>query len=49
MRNARLPWLMNGGRVEPLLLWSSLIVLLYGVAYAVGTFLAWPALAQGAS
>jgi hypothetical protein len=36
---------MNGGRVEPFLWWSSLIVLVYGLAYAVGTFRAWPALA----
>jgi hypothetical protein len=39
----------NGGQVEAFLLWSSLIVLVYGIAYAVGTFLAWPALAQRAS
>lgn len=36
---------MNGGRVGAFLLWSSLIVLVYGITYAVGTFLAWPALA----
>jgi hypothetical protein len=40
---------MNGGRVDAFLLWSSLIVLVYGITYAVGTFLAWPALAKGAS
>jgi hypothetical protein len=37
-----------GGRVDPFLLWSSLIVLLYGITYAVGTFRAWPALADQA-
>ncbi len=30
--------------VTPFLVWSSLIVLVYGIAYAVGTRLAWPAL-----
>jgi hypothetical protein len=37
---------MNGGRVDSFLLWSSLVVLAYGVTYAVGTFRAWPALAR---
>lgn len=37
---------MNGGRVDPFTLWSSLIVLAYGITYAVGTFLAWPVLAE---
>jgi len=36
---------LNGGKVGAFLLWSSLIVLVYGIAYAVGTFRAWPALA----
>jgi hypothetical protein len=36
---------INPGRVDAFMLWSSLIVLVYGIAYAVGTFRAWPALA----
>lgn len=39
----------NGGRVGAFLLWSSLIVLVYGITYAVGTFLAWPALSRAES
>ena len=36
--------------VTPFLVWSSLIVLVYGIAYAVGTWLAWPTLSpKGAS
>lgn len=35
---------MNGGAFEPFVLWSSLIVLVYGIAYAVGTWVAWPEL-----
>ena len=35
---------INPGGVEPFVLWSSLIVLVYGLAYAVGTWRAWPAL-----
>ena len=36
--------------VTPFLVWSSLIVLIYGITYAVGTWLAWPALLpKGAS
>jgi hypothetical protein len=31
--------------VTPFLTWSSLIVLVYGVTYAIGTWLAWPTLA----
>jgi len=34
--------LINGGEVMPFVLWSSLIVLVYGLAYAVGTWTAWP-------
>jgi hypothetical protein len=34
----------NPNAVDSFTLWSSLIVLLYGVAYAVGTWRAWPAL-----
>jgi hypothetical protein len=32
--------------VDGFALWSSLIVLIYGIAYAVGTWKAWPALAK---
>jgi lysylphosphatidylglycerol synthetase-like protein (DUF2156 family) len=39
---------MNGGKVSAFLWWSSLIVLAYGIVYAVGTLRAWPAL-SGAS
>lgn len=35
---------INGANVMPFILWSSLIVLVYGVAYAVGTWVAWPRL-----
>jgi hypothetical protein len=38
---------MNGGKASPFLWWSSLIVLGYGIVYAVGTVRAWPALAEG--
>ncbi|MDZ4363383.1 hypothetical protein [Brevundimonas sp.] len=37
-------FLLNGGAFEPFVLWSSLIVLVYGIAYAVGTWQAWPGL-----
>jgi hypothetical protein len=33
---------VNGADVMPFILWSSLIVLVYGIAYAVGTWTAWP-------
>ena len=36
--------LINRGEVMPFVLWSSLIVLAYGLAYAVGTWTAWPSL-----
>ena len=36
--------LINQGGVQPFILWSSLIVLVYGLAYAVGTWIAWPGL-----
>ena len=36
--------IINRGEVMPFVLWSSLIVLIYGVAYAVGTWIAWPRL-----
>ena len=37
---------MNGGAVPPFMLWSSLIVLVYGLAYAIGTWRAWPELSR---
>ena len=40
---------INGAKVDRFILWSSLIVLVYGIAYAVGTVRAWPALAPEAS
>ncbi len=42
---ALLPALViNRGEVIPFVLWSSLIVLVYGLAYAIGTWVAWPRL-----
>lgn len=38
------PLLARGAPVDAFTLWSSLIVLVYGTAYAVGTWRAWPAL-----
>lgn len=38
----------NPGQVDAFMLWSSLIVLVYGLTYAIGTFRAWPALARTA-
>jgi hypothetical protein len=35
--------------VDAFAFWSSLIVLVYGITYAVGTFRAWPSLARTAS
>jgi hypothetical protein len=35
---------INRGDVMPFILWSSLIVLVYGITYAVGTWKAWPSL-----
>ena len=35
---------VNGANVMPFILWSSLIVLVYGLAYAIGTWTAWPGL-----
>ena len=40
---------INPGGVEPFVLWSSLIVLVYGLAYAAGTWIAWPALSARAA
>lgn len=37
-------YIVNPGGVMPFVLWSSLIVLVYGIAYAVGTWVAWPSL-----
>jgi hypothetical protein len=42
-------FLINPGGVQPFLLWSSVIVLVYGIAYAVGTWIAWPALSSPAA
>ena len=36
--------IVNPGGVLPFVSWSSLTVLVYGVAYAVGTWVAWPSL-----
>lgn len=35
---------LNFGGVTPFVLWSSLIVLVYGLAYAIGTWLGWSSL-----
>lgn len=40
---------LNPGGITPFVLWSSLIVLVYGLAYAVGTWTAWPALSARAA
>lgn len=37
---------VNRGELSPFILWSSLIVLVYGITYAVGTVLAWSALGK---
>lgn len=37
-------FVVNPGGVTPFVLWSSIIVLVYGIAYAAGTWKAWPAL-----
>lgn len=36
--------LLRPDLLDPFALWSSLIVLVYGICYAVGTWRAWPAL-----
>ncbi len=41
--------IINGGEVMPFVLWSSLIVLVYGIAYAVGTRIAWSSLSRAAA
>lgn len=38
--------MFNGGAVAPFVFWSSLIVLIYGLVYAVGTWTAWRALSE---
>lgn len=35
---------VNPGGVQPFILWSSLIVLVYGLAYGIGIWTAWPTL-----
>ena len=40
--------LLRPALIDPFALWSSLIVLAYGLVHAVGTLRAWPALAGGA-
>lgn len=37
---------INPGAVDAFMLWSSLIVLVYGITYAVGTLRAWPELSR---
>lgn len=39
---------VNPGGVQPFVLWSSLIVLVYGLAYAIGTWTAWSTLSARA-
>jgi hypothetical protein len=41
--------IIRSGAVDDFTLWSSLIVLAYGVAYAVGTARVWPSLRKQAS
>lgn len=38
---------LNPHGVTQFTLWSSLIVLIYGLVYAIGTWKAWPALSRG--
>ena len=40
---------VNWGGVDPFTVWSSLIVLVYGLAYALGTWKAWPSLGRAAA
>ena len=40
---------INGANVMPFILWSSLIVLVYGIAYAIGTWTAWSSLSRPAT
>jgi hypothetical protein len=39
--------LLRPDLLSPFALWSSLIVLVYGACYAIGTWRAWPALSAG--
>jgi len=48
LRALWLPAAMVAGRADAFLVWSSLIVLVYGLAYALGTWQAWPALSRRA-
>ena len=41
--------IINRGDVMPFILWSSLIVLVYGIAHVVGTWTAWPSLSRAAT
>jgi hypothetical protein len=38
--------IIRGTNVDPFTFWSSLIVLAYGICYALGTRAAWPALSR---
>lgn len=38
---------MAGTPITPFAIWSSVIVLLYGAAYSIGTWMHWPMLAPG--
>ena len=40
------PALAAGPRADAFTIWSSLIVLVYGIVYAAGTWRAWPVLSQ---
>ena len=40
---------INGSDIMPFVLWSSLIVLVYGLAYAIGTWIAWSSLSRAAA
>ncbi|HEX8217283.1 MAG TPA: hypothetical protein VF577_07445 [Allosphingosinicella sp.] len=40
------PLIARGATVDAFTLWSSLIVLVYGTAYAIGTYRVWPALGR---
>ena len=42
-------WFNRGDLSPAFMLWSSLIVLVFGVVYAVGTWLAWPRLSSNRS
>jgi hypothetical protein len=48
LRAAALPWFLKYARDRglPFIYWSSAIVLVYGIVFAVGTWTAWPRLAS---